>query len=68
MKIAKGQKIYFELYLEVNDPDAAGAEAIRITQCWNSDGFEFSAKSGEEITEEMKFGFIAKNLQLVERV
>lgn len=66
-KLKDGKEVLFELYLEVNDPDAAGAEAIKISECWNDEGYEFSAKHGEEITEELKFGFIANKLKSVER-
>lgn len=65
-KLTNTKEVYFDLYLEVNDPDAVGAEAITIKSCWNSEGFSFSSKHGEEITEELKFGFISNKLEIVE--
>ena len=65
-KLANTREVYFDLYLEVHDPDATGAEALRITGCWNSDGFEIGSKRGEEITEELKYGLQAKNISFTE--
>ena len=67
-KLAKGNEVYFELYFQVDDPDVSGAEAIRIIDCWNKEGFTFNGNRGEEITEELKIGFIATNLQPTEMI
>ena len=67
-KLAKGNEVYFGLYFQVDDPDVAGAEAIRITDCWNKDGFSIEAKRGEEMDEELKIGYLPINLKAVELI
>lgn len=67
-KLAQGKEVYFDLYFQVDDVDVAGAEAIRIKECWNKDGFSFGANRGEEITEELKIGYLPINLQPVELI
>lgn len=67
-KLVKGNEVYFELYFQLDDPDVSGAEAIRIKDCWNEDGFAIEAKRGEEVTEELKIGFIPANLKYVELI
>lgn len=67
-KLAEGREVYFEMYFQTNDPDVAGAEAIRIKDCWNKDGFSFNANRGEEITEELKIGYLPVNLKPVELI
>nr|DAI55121.1 MAG TPA: tail tube protein [Caudoviricetes sp.] len=67
-KLAKGTEVYFELYFQVDDPDVAGAEAIRITDCWNKDGFSIEAKRGEVMDEELKIGYLPINLKAVELI
>nr|DAJ50050.1 MAG TPA: tail tube protein [Caudoviricetes sp.]DAJ77118.1 MAG TPA: tail tube protein [Bacteriophage sp.]DAU27914.1 MAG TPA: tail tube protein [Caudoviricetes sp.]DAX50188.1 MAG TPA: tail tube protein [Caudoviricetes sp.] len=67
-KLAKGNEVYFELYFQLNDPDVSGAEAIRISGCWNKEGIKFEGKRGEEVTEELKIGYIPTNLQATELI
>ncbi len=67
-KTLQGKEVYFELYFQLDDPDVAGAEAVRIKDCWNEEGFTIEAKRGEEITEELKIGFLPANLKYVELI
>ena len=56
------------MYFQIDDPDVAGAEAIRIIDCWNKDGFSLEAKRGEEMNEELKIGYLPINLKAVELI
>lgn len=68
-KIKNGQQVYFLLQMEVDDPDALGAEIFSIKDCDLEGSFPvLNAERGSLIEKEISFDFLPMNIEPEELV